>query len=47
MHPESKIYRLEQNYDLPKYLDVASHLISHNKDRLGKKLWSDMIKVIW
>ena len=22
-------------------MDVASFLISHNKDRLGKKLWSD------
>ena len=25
-------------------MDVASFLISHNKDRLGKKLWSDSEK---
>ena len=42
VYPECKIFRLEQNYRSTKnILDVASFLISHNKDRLGKKLWSD------
>ncbi len=42
VYPECKIYRLEQNYRSTKnILDTASFLISHNKDRLGKKLWSD------
>ncbi len=42
VYPECKIYRLEQNYRSTKnILDTASYLISHNKDRLGKKLWSD------
>ncbi len=37
-----KIFRLEQNYRSTKnILDAASFLISHNKDRLGKKLWSE------
>ncbi len=42
IYPECKIYRLEQNYRSTKnILDTASFLISHNKDRLGKKLWSN------
>ena len=42
VYPACKIFRLEQNYRSTKnILDVASFLISHNKDRLGKKLWSD------
>ncbi len=42
VYPDCKIFRLEQNYRSTKnILDVASFLISHNKDRLGKKLWSD------
>ncbi len=42
VYPECKIFRLEQNYRSTKnILDIASFLISHNKDRLGKKLWSD------
>ncbi len=42
VYPDCKIYRLEQNYRSTKnILDTASFLISHNKDRLGKKLWSD------
>ena len=42
VYPECKIFRLEQNYRSTKnILDTASYLISHNKDRLGKKLWSD------
>ncbi len=37
-----KVFRLEQNYRSTKnILDAASFLISHNKDRLGKKLWTD------
>ncbi len=42
VYPKCKIFRLEQNYRSTKnILDSASFLISHNKDRLGKKLWSD------
>ena len=42
VYPDCKIFRLEQNYRSTKnILDSASFLISHNKDRLGKKLWSD------
>ncbi len=42
IYPNCKIFRLEQNYRSTKnILEIASHLISHNKDRLGKKLWSD------
>jgi len=41
-YPNCKIFRLEQNYRSTKnILDAASFLISHNKDRLGKKLWTD------
>ena len=42
VYPKCKIFRLEQNYRSTKnILDSASYLISHNKDRLGKKLWSE------
>ncbi len=42
VYPQCKIFRLERNYRSTKnILDVASSLISHNRDRLGKKLWSD------
>jgi len=42
IYPNCKIFRLEQNYRSTKnILDIASYLISHNKDRLGKKLWSE------
>jgi len=42
VYPNCKIFRLEQNYRSTKnILDAASFLISHNKDRLGKKLWSE------
>ena len=41
VYPDCKIFRLEQNYRSTKnILDTASFLISHNKDRLGKKLWT-------
>ncbi len=42
VYPSCKIFRLEQNYRSTKnILNSASYLISHNKDRLGKKLWSE------
>ena len=42
VYPGCKIFRLEQNYRSTKnILDAASFLISHNKDRLGKKLWTN------
>ena len=42
VYPKCRIFRLEQNYRSTKnILDTASFLISHNKDRLGKKLWSE------
>ena len=42
VYPNCKIFRLEQNYRSTKnILDTASFLISNNKDRLGKKLWSE------
>ncbi len=45
VYPDCKIFRLEQNYRSTKnILEAASFLISHNKDRLGKKLWSDSEK---
>ena len=45
VYTECKIFRLEQNYRSTKnILDAASFLISHNKDRLGKKLWSESEK---
>ncbi|MBH02512.1 MAG: DNA helicase II [Acidimicrobiaceae bacterium] len=45
VYPNCKIFRLEQNYRSTKnILDAASFLISHNKDRLGKKLWSESEK---
>ena len=42
VYPNCKIFRLEQNYRSTKnILNIASFLISHNKDRLGKKLWTE------
>ena len=42
VYPKCKIFRLEQNYRSTKnILNTASFLISHNKDRLGKKLWTN------
>ncbi len=46
-----EIFKLEQNYrSTEKILSVANSLISHNKDRLGKELWTntstgDLVKV--
>ncbi|MDX2225236.1 MAG: UvrD-helicase domain-containing protein [Rhodospirillaceae bacterium] len=37
--PDAKVIRLERNYrSTPVILEAASHLISHNEDRLGKTL---------
>ena len=39
---EAKIIKLEKNYrSTGNILEAASHLISHNKSRLGKTLWTD------
>ena len=41
-YPDARIYRLEQNYrSTPEILKVANHVISHNKERFGKNLWTD------
>jgi DNA helicase-2/ATP-dependent DNA helicase PcrA len=53
--PGAKVIRLEQNYrSTPAILGAASGLISHNKGRLGKTLWTDrsqgdpvFIKNVW
>lgn len=53
--PGAKIVRLEQNYrSTPHILAAASHLIAHNKGRLGKTLWTDeaqgekiLIRKLW
>ncbi|MCP4923032.1 MAG: UvrD-helicase domain-containing protein [bacterium] len=54
--PGAKVIRLEQNYrSTSPILATASGLISHNKSRLGKELWTDMdqeadpvmIKGVW
>jgi len=40
--PKAKIIKLEKNYrSTGNILEAASHLISHNKSRLGKTLWTD------
>ena len=39
--PETKVVRLEQNYRSTKHiLAAADHLISHNRDRRKKRLWT-------
>jgi DNA helicase-2/ATP-dependent DNA helicase PcrA len=49
--PQSKLYRLEQNYrSTGAILDAANALIANNSTRLGKKLWTsgargDSVKV--
>jgi DNA helicase-2/ATP-dependent DNA helicase PcrA len=41
--PGAKIIRLERNYrSTPHILAAASHLISSNKNRLGKTLWTEI-----
>ncbi|MBE6587054.1 MAG: ATP-dependent DNA helicase PcrA [Ruminococcaceae bacterium] len=41
-YPEAKVIRLEQNYRSTKtILDAANAVIAKNKERKGKKLWTD------
>ena len=41
-YPDARIYKLEQNYrSTPEILKVANHVISANKERLGKELWTE------
>jgi DNA helicase-2/ATP-dependent DNA helicase PcrA len=54
-YPSAKVIRLEQNYRSTTHiLSAASALIAHNKERLGKTLWTDedggepiRIKAVW
>jgi DNA helicase-2/ATP-dependent DNA helicase PcrA len=40
--PEAKLIRLEQNYrSTQNILDAADHVICHNRQRLGKTLWTE------
>lgn len=40
--PDAKVIRLEQNYrSTQTILDAANAVISHNSERLGKRLWTD------
>jgi DNA helicase-2/ATP-dependent DNA helicase PcrA len=40
--PQAKVIRLEQNYRSTKsILDAASAVVAHNKERKGKKLWTE------
>ncbi len=42
IYKNTKIIKLEQNYrSTQNILSAASELISNNKDRMGKKLWTD------
>lgn len=53
--PEAQIIRLEQNYrSSPEILGAASGLIAHNRDRMGKTLWTQnpsgekiCIRAVW
>ena len=51
IYKDCKVFKLEQNYRSTKnILDTASHLISNNSNRVGKKLWSsadqgDLVKL--
>lgn len=41
-YPDAKVVRLEQNYrSTQKILDIANAVITNNKERKVKKLWSD------
>lgn len=41
-YPDTEIIRLEQNYrSSGNILEVANQLITHNKNRLGKNLWTE------
>jgi len=40
--PEARVYRLEQNYrSAPPILKAANTLVAHNKNRLGKRLFTE------
>ncbi len=42
LYPGTKIVRLEENYrSTQTILDAANHVISHNKGRKGKNLWTN------
>ena len=44
-HPSCRVVKLEQNYrSSPTILDVANNVISHNKNRGEKRLWSELPK---
>ena len=51
IYKNCKVFKLEQNYRSTKnILETASHLISNNSNRVGKKLWSsanqgDLVKL--
>jgi DNA helicase-2/ATP-dependent DNA helicase PcrA len=41
--PDAEVIRLEQNYrSTQRILSVANAVISHNRERLGKNLWTDV-----
>ena len=41
-YPDSRIYKLEQNYrSTPEILTVANKIIANNSDRIGKELWTE------
>tara|TARA_B100000131_G_scaffold85553_1_gene82512 strand:+ start:14312 stop:16396 length:2085 start_codon:yes stop_codon:yes gene_type:complete len=43
--PDTKIYKLEQNYrSTPQILNVANLLISNNCERLEKNMWTDNVE---
>ncbi len=45
IYKNCKVFKLEQNYRSTKnILETASHLISNNTNRVGKKLWSSSIQ---
>src|SRR5205085_2837559 len=43
--PDAEVVRLEQNYrSTQTILDAANAVISHNRGRMGKNLWTDLGK---
>ena len=44
-YPNTKIYKLEQNYrSTPQILNVSNLLISNNSERLEKNMWTENVK---
>ena len=44
-YPDTKVYKLEQNYrSTPQILNVSNHLISNNSERLEKNMWTENVK---